>query len=267
MTPSPLSHPSSKQPGHTFQNETGALETDAPIPQNRFTVWNAESRGRTSTDWLESRHSFSFGHYQDVSRVHHGCLRVLNEDWVQPESGFAPHPHKDMEIVTYVVSGQLQHQDSMGNGSIIEAGCFQRMSAGTGIKHSEFNPSTEETVHLLQIWFLPSEAGLPPSYEEQAITEIARDNQLALMLSPQGREGSMRINQDVDIYVARLNGQDAAIHHTIAAHRKGWVQVVKGELHVNGALLKTGDGAAVETHTPLHFTQGNQAEFLLFDMV
>jgi quercetin 2,3-dioxygenase len=258
------------EPTHThslFRNETGALEEETVVPEQRITVWPAEGRGRTSLDWLESRHSFSFGSFHDAQRIHHGSLRVLNEDWVKPSGGFAPHPHKDMEIVTYVVSGQLQHQDSMGNGSIIEAGCFQRMSAGTGITHSEFNPSSKEDVHLLQIWFLPAEAGIAPSYQEQNAFPIQnRDNALNLVLSQNGREGSMQLNQDVDVYMVKLNAQERTISHVIGAHRKGWVQMVKGRIILNGKQLQAGDGVAVEAHTTLQFSQGQNTEFLLFDM-
>jgi quercetin 2,3-dioxygenase len=233
-----------------------------------LTLFKADSRGVNSLDWLDSRHTFSFGNYHNPQRMHHGCLRVINEDWIQPESGFATHAHRDMEIITYVISGELQHKDSMGNGSVIEAGCFQRMSAGTGIQHSEFNASPEQVTHLLQIWFLPAEEGIPPGYEEQQVQPEEGHNRLVLMVSPSGREGAMRIHQDVYIYNGMLEASCThTLEHSITEGRKGWVQVVKGRLHVNEIMLSPGDGLAVEGDTILKFSQGDGAQWLLFDMV
>jgi quercetin 2,3-dioxygenase len=236
--------------------------------QQSLTLIKAESRGRNSLDWLESRHTFSFGQYHNPERMHHGCLRVINEDWIQPESGFATHSHRNMEIVTYVISGELQHKDSMGNGSIIEAGCFQRMSAGTGIQHSEVNASTEHVTHLLQLWFLPAEDDIAPGYEEQRIQPTENTNRLTLMVSHTGEGGSMRIHQDVNIYNATLNeGFEGVLKHHIAPKRKGWVQMVKGNLSLNTLTLSAGDGVAIEGDTHLEFSQGVEAQWLLFDMV
>jgi quercetin 2,3-dioxygenase len=232
----------------------------------------AHERGAANLGWLDSRHTFSFGNYYDPRYTNFGPLRVINEDKVQPGQGFGTHGHKDMEIVTYVLSGELEHKDSLGNGSIMRPGDVQRMSAGTGILHSEFNPSTEEPVHLLQIWLLPGQQGLEPSYEQIAFADAEKRDRPRLVGSSDGREGSVTIHQDVALYAAALR-QGVSLTHPSQPGRGLWIQVARGAISVNSQGLSAGDGAAITQQDVLE-TQGieiqgtseDAAEILLFDM-
>src|SRR3954447_21276694 len=193
----------------------------------------AADRGRTTTDWLDSRHTFSFNDYYDPAYVQFRDLRVINDDKVAPAAGFGTHPHRDMEIITYVVRGALEHKDSLGTGSVIRPGDVQRMSAGTGIRHSEFNPSPTEPVHLLQIWIMPERRGLPPEYEQKAFPEAERRGRWRLVASHDGRDGSVTVHQDVDLYATILGpGESAA--RPLRPGRYAWVQVARGAVTVNG---------------------------------
>lgn len=229
------------------------------------TIRHAAERGRASLGWLDSRHSFSFGQYYDPQHMGFGPLRVINEDWIQPGQGFGMHGHRDMEIITYIIDGALEHKDSMGSGSVIRRGDVQRMSAGTGVMHSEFNHSGETIVHLLQIWILPQRAGLTPSYEEKSFDEASKRGRLRLIGSQDAREGSVTIHQDVDLYAAVLDtGQ--TVEHALAAGRKAWLQLVQGSVELNGEALGAGDGVAIDSDGKLVITAMADAEVLLFDM-
>lgn len=229
------------------------------------TVRHAADRGRASLGWLDSRHSFSFGQYHDPQHMGFGPLRVINEDWIQPGQGFGMHGHRDMEIITYIVDGELEHKDSMGSGSVIRRGDVQRMSAGTGVMHSEFNHSRENIVHLLQIWILPERAGLAPGYEEKAFDEASKQNRLRLIGSRDARDGSVTIHQDVDLYAAVLDAGHT-VEHEMADGRQAWLQVVQGNVDLNGQGLEAGDGVAIDTAQKLAITGTAAAEVLLFDM-
>jgi len=228
-------------------------------------VRQASERGVADFGWLDSRHTFSFGHYHDPQYMGFGPLRVINEDRVKPGRGFDTHGHRDMEIISYVLSGALLHQDSMGNGSTIRPGDVQRMSAGTGVHHSEFNASDTEDVHFLQIWIEPEQQGLQPGYEQKKFDAADKHNQLRLVGSRTGRDGSVTIHQDVDLYASLLE-PGASLTHAFAADRKGWLQVAGGELQVNGQLLVAGDGLALQDPQALHIVAASAAEILLFDM-
>jgi redox-sensitive bicupin YhaK (pirin superfamily) len=222
----------------------------------------AAERGRTRLSWLDSKHSFSFGDYRDPRHMGFRSLRVINDDVIAPGGGFATHGHRDMEIVTYVIEGALAHRDSLGNGSEIAAGEVQRMTAGTGIEHSEFNASKSEPVHLLQVWILPSRAGLAPGYEQM---QTAAGGGLALVASPDGRAGSLTIHQDAALYVARLGrGENSQVD--LADARGGWVQVAKGAIDVQGRKLVAGDGAAFAGGGQLAVTALEDSQALLFDL-
>jgi hypothetical protein len=228
-------------------------------------IRRAEERGTANLGWLYSKHSFSFGHYFDPRFMGFGTLRVINEDRVQPGGGFDTHGHRDMEIISYVVDGALEHKDSIGTGSVIRPGEVQRMSAGSGIRHSEFNPSDEDKVHFLQIWILPEAEGLEPSYEQKEFPAAEKRGRLRLVGSRDGREGSVTIHQDVDLYAALLDGGDA-LTFSPAPERKVWVQVVRGNLTVNGAELREGDGAAAVSEATLTIRADDDSEILLFDL-
>jgi redox-sensitive bicupin YhaK (pirin superfamily) len=230
-----------------------------------ITIRQTDQRGRTALDWLDSRHSFSFGDYYDPAHMGFRSLRVVNDDRVAPAGGFGRHPHRNMEIVTYVLEGALEHRDSLGTGSVIRPGDVQRMTAGTGIYHSEFNPSAAEPVHLLQIWLLPDELNLRPGYEQRSADELASDGPLWLLASSDGRDGSVTVHQDVDLFAARL-GDGAAVTHRLRPGRGAWVQVTRGAVELNGQPLRVGDGAAVEDEDALHLTATGPAEALLFDL-
>lgn len=230
-----------------------------------ITVRKSDDRGKASIDWLDSRHTFSFASYQDPDFMGFGSLRVINEDWIEPGKGFGTHGHQDMEIVTYVVDGALEHKDNMQNGSVLRNGDVQRMTAGTGIQHSEFNHSQTEVVHLLQIWILPEKASLEPGYEEKYFSVADKTDQFRLLGSRDGRNGSVTIHQDMDLYASLLSA-GTELTHTFGANRKGWLQVVSGDVLVNDQRLSTGDGAALQDLTTLHVKASNDAEVLLFDM-
>jgi quercetin 2,3-dioxygenase len=226
----------------------------------------AQARGTANLGWLDSRHSFSFGHYYDPMHMGFGPLRVINEDRVQPGGGFGTHGHSDMEIISYVLDGALEHKDSIGTGSVIRPGDVQRMSAGSGIRHSEFNHSKREPVHFLQIWLLPERQGLPPSYEQKTFTDDDKRGRFRLVASRGGRDGSLVIHQDADVYASLLN-ESEQVKHALRAGRKAWLQVARGTADVNGQTLRAGDGAAVESEPALTVTAtANGTEILLFDL-
>jgi redox-sensitive bicupin YhaK (pirin superfamily) len=228
-------------------------------------IRKAEERGRTKTTWLDSRHSFSFGQYRDPGHIGFGALRVLNEDVIIGGSGFPPHSHADMEIVTYVLSGALQHHDSLGTGSTIRVGEIQRMSAGAGIEHSEFNASPGETCHFLQIWIIPSRRGVPPSYEQRAIDPESMLNKLARLAASEPRQNEIRLLQDAQIWAARFDREEEAIH-TLEGGRRAWMQAVRGEISVCGTRLEQGDGAALTDLEQVRIRAPGPAEILLFDL-
>lgn len=228
-------------------------------------IRRSEERGRARFGWLDARHTFSFGEYHDPAHMGFGTLRVINEDRVAPGAGFPPHPHRDMEIVTYILDGALEHQDSMGNRAVIRPGEVQRMSAGTGVRHSEYNASTSEPVHLLQIWLLPERHGLEPGYEQKSFPAEERQDRLRLVGSREGREGSVTIHQDVDLYAALLS-EDAEIRHELAPGRRAWLQLARGAVTLNGEPLAAGDGAAVADTTTLTLRARAASELLLFDL-
>lgn len=229
-------------------------------------IRKAQDRGHLDHGWLDTAHTFSFSSYYDPNHMGFRSLRVMNEDVVSPGQGFGTHPHKDMEIVTYVLQGALEHRDSMGNGEVLRPGEFQRMSAGTGITHSEFNPSSTEPVHLYQIWLLPEKKGCEPSYEQKRFSDDALQNQLRLVASPKGAEGSLRIHQDARIYLSRLDAGQG-VRHAIEAGRHAWLQVLRGSVTMNGQQqLNTSDGAAVSDEAALEIVAGPQAEIMLFDL-
>ncbi len=226
----------------------------------------SEERGRANFGWLDSRHSFSFGHYYDPEHMGFGPLRVINDDRVAAGGGFPAHPHSDMEIISYVLEGALQHKDSIGGGSVIRPGDVQRMSAGSGIRHSEFNASKTEPVHFLQIWIVPEKEGLTPSYEEKSFSAEEKRGNLRLIGSRTGRENSVVIHQDVDLY-ATLLGEGEAVRHTLKPGRGAWVQVASGTLAVNGEQLEAGDAVAIETAGEITLAgTADLSEALLFDL-
>ena len=225
----------------------------------------SEHRGHANLGWLDSYHSFSFGHYHDPDHMGFGALRVINEDRVTPGAGFDTHGHRDMEIVTWVIEGALEHKDSIGTGSIIRPGELQRMSAGTGIRHSEFNASKTDPVHLLQIWILPESDGITPGYEQKAFTETERKDGLRLLGSRDGREGSVTIHQDVSLYGSLL-APGKSVTFDVKPGRKVWVQVARGAISVACQPLQAGDGLGIETPGDTQITATGNAEFLLFDL-
>jgi quercetin 2,3-dioxygenase len=225
----------------------------------------AGARGHANHGWLDSWHSFSFADYYDPEHVEFSALRVINEDYVAPRRGFGTHGHRDMEIVTYVLSGVLEHQDSMGNGSLIRPGDVQRMSAGTGVQHSEQNPSPAETVHLLQIWLHPDTVGLKPEYEQRHFDDAEKRGRLRLIVSPDGAQGSVRIHQDARIYAALLDGAEAATFQ-LAPGRRAYVHVARGTLSVAAERLAAGDALKIDARPTIELTQGERAEVLLFDL-
>jgi hypothetical protein len=229
-----------------------------------ITIRRANERGHTRIDWLDSWHTFSFGDYFDPQYVDFRALRVINEDYIAPGKGFGTHPHRDMEIVTYVLDGALEHRDSLGNGSVIRPGEIQRMSAGTGIRHSEFNASSTDPVHLLQIWLVPERVGLPPGYEQRPLPGGGRGG-LQVIASRDGRDGSVTIHQDASIHAARL-AAGAHVEHRLAGGRHAWVQVARGALTVNGPALRAGDGAGISDERAVQLRADSDAEVLLFDL-
>jgi redox-sensitive bicupin YhaK (pirin superfamily) len=228
-------------------------------------IRQAADRGYFDHGWLRTYHTFSFGDYQDAHHNSFRALRVINEDWVEPGRGFGMHSHRDMEIVTYVLDGALEHKDSMGNGSILRPGEFQRMSAGTGILHSEFNPSDSEPVHLYQIWLFPRNKGLPPSYEQKVFDAKKRTDRWQLVASPDGREGALTIHQDAEIYLANLRS-GAKLGCEMKPQRHAWLQLLRGAITLNGLALAAGDGAAVSSESRIELAAAKPAEVLLFEL-
>jgi len=228
-------------------------------------IRHAGARGHFDHGWLKTWHTFSFAGYRDADHLRFRALRVMNEDIVAPGQGFGTHPHNDMEIVTYVLSGALEHRDSMGNGEVLRPGEFQRMSAGTGITHSEFNPSDSEPVHLYQIWLYPERKGIVPGYEQKAFPADQRHNRLRLVASPDAADGSLRIHQDARIWLADLDGS-TAVQHQVSTDRHAWLQVLRGSVRLNGTPLETSDGAAVSDETTLTIEADDPAEVMLFDL-
>jgi redox-sensitive bicupin YhaK (pirin superfamily) len=233
--------------------------------KSMYAVRQSSERGVANFGWLDSRHTFSFGHYHDPEHMGFEPLRVINEDRVKPGRGFDTHGHRDMEIISYVISGALLHEDSMGNGSVIRPGDVQRMSAGTGVRHSEYNASGAEDVHFLQIWIQPEQQGLTPGYEQKMFDAADKRNRLRLVGSRTGRDGSVSIHQDVDLY-ASLLAPGVSLAHRFDAGRKGWLQVVQGAVEANGLALEAGDGLSVQCTEELHLIATSAADVLLFDM-
>jgi len=230
-----------------------------------ITIRPARERGHFDHGWLDTFHTFSFSEYRDEKFMGWGPLRVINEDRVQPGQGFPTHGHRDMEIITYVLAGALEHRDSLGTGSVIRPGDVQRMSAGTGVRHSEYNPSPIEALHLLQIWIEPRSRGIPPGYEQKTFTEADRRGQLCLVASPDGANGSVTIHQDARVFVTVL-GRGTEVKHALGSGRRAWVQVARGALTLNGAALVAGDGAAVSDEASLAIDGPEGAEALVFDL-
>jgi redox-sensitive bicupin YhaK (pirin superfamily) len=230
-----------------------------------ITIRKAEERAHFDFGWLNTYHSFSFGEYYDSKHTRFRTLRVINEDFVQPGHGFPTHGHRDMEIVTYILQGALEHRDSMGTGSVIRRGDAQRMSAGTGVTHSEANPSRDEPVHLLQIWIFPREQDLPPEYEEKKFSDDEKRNKLRLIVSPDGSDGSVKIHQDAKIFASLLDERQEVVH-SLEAGRSAWLQVAAGSVRLNDVVLKQGDGAAISQESNLRMTAQEPAEVLLFDL-
>src|SRR5437660_925807 len=230
-----------------------------------ITIRKSEERGHFDFGWLDTYHTFSFDQYYDPAHMHFRSLRVINEDRVAPGKGFPTHSHRDMEIFTYILQGALEHRDSMGNGSIIRPGDVQRMSAGTGVTHSESNPSPDEPVHLLQIWILPSEEGIPPDYEEKRFADDEKSNKLRLIISPDGATGSVKIHQDARVYAAVVDPMHE-VSHSLTSSRHAWLQVAAGSVTLNDIKLKQGDGAAVSQETAITIAAQEPSELLLFDL-
>lgn len=228
-------------------------------------IRHAEERGTANFGWLNSRHTFSFGNYYDPRFMGFGPLRVINEDHVQPGRGFGTHGHQDMEIISYVLEGEMAHKDSLGSGSVIRPGDVQRMTAGTGVRHSEYNASDSDPLHFLQIWIMPERNGLEPSYEQKTFTDSDKSGQLRLVGSRDGRDGSVTIHQDVDLYAAKLADTDS-VTYQLPAGRKGWVQVASGDVQLDDQALSAGDGVALEGPHSITLTTSTATEVLLFDM-
>jgi quercetin 2,3-dioxygenase len=230
-----------------------------------ITLRRSQERGGGDYGWLNTKHTFSFSDYWDPRWMGFRSLRVINEDYVAPASGFPTHPHNDMEIITYVLEGQLEHKDSLGTGSVILPGDGQRMTAGRGIRHSEYNPSRSEQVHLYQIWILPEKKALEPSYEQKSFPTEEKQGKLRLIASPDAKDGSVKINQDARLFVTLLKpGEEIA--HTFAKGRHGWLQVAKGGIELNGQKLEQGDGAAISDEQKLTIKGTKDSEILLFDL-
>jgi quercetin 2,3-dioxygenase len=229
----------------------------------------SNERGSADHGWLKAKHTFSFANYYDESNMGFRSLRVINEDRVNPRQGFPTHAHRDMEIITYIIDGNLEHKDSMGNGSVISAGEVQYMSAGNGVRHSEFNPNDREPVHLLQIWILPDKVNYLPTYDQRAFSPEIRKNTLKLVATGDElkakNQGAIKIRQDVDVYASLLN-EGRSIEYKVGVARGVWIQLIRGTISVNGAVMSTGDGAKIENENILEITSVRDAEFLLFDL-
>ena len=228
-------------------------------------IRKANDRGHVNMGWLDTHHTFSFANYYDPKYMGFADLRVINDDIIAPGRGFGTHPHKDMEIITYVLEGALEHKDSMGNGSVMRPGDVQRMSAGTGVAHSEFNHSQDEPVHLLQIWLLPDRKGHTPGYEQKHFSDDEKRGRLRLIASHNGDEGSVSLNQDVRVYATLLDG-DESLTYDLPNGRVAWVHIARGAVELNGEKLEAGDGASIEDAQQLEFSNADRAELLLFDM-
>ncbi len=234
------------------------------IPPVSMKIRRSKERGHANHGWLTSYHTFSFADYFDAAHMSFRSLRVINEDWIDAAQGFGSHPHKDMEIITIVLEGELAHKDSMSNSSLIRPGDVQRMSAGTGVIHSEFNNSKNRKVHLYQIWILPATKGLSPSYEQKSFSK--RKNQLILVASSKGDEGSITVHQDVKIYICQLE-EDQAITYSVNNARGVWIQIEKGQLQVEGETLNEGDAVAIENISQINLQAKEESRFLLFDVL
>ncbi|MCE9603825.1 MAG: pirin family protein [Planctomycetia bacterium] len=230
-----------------------------------FRIRKAADRGHADHGWLNTYHTFSFSSYYDPEQMGFRSLRVMNEDYVRQGQGFGTHPHRDMEIVTYVLEGALEHKDSMGNGEVLRPGEFQRMSAGTGITHSEFNPSAGEPVHLYQIWLLPEKKGITPSYEQKRFPDEELHNTLRLVAARDAAQGALAIHQDAQIYLSKLDA-GRKVEHRLATGRHAWLQVLRGSVQLNGHALETSDGAAVSDEALLEIEATVPAEVMLFDL-
>ncbi len=230
-----------------------------------ITLRRADQRGSTKLNWLDSRHTFSFGDYYDQQHMGFGSLRVINEDRVNPGDGFPTHSHRDMEIITYVLEGAVAHKDSTGTSTLIRPGDVQRMSAGTGISHSEYNASQNEPVHFLQIWIVPDEMGLVPGYEQKAFSLDKHHGTGTLVASKDGRAGSITVHQNVDVWAARLSPEEQAVFRS-KPNRRAWIQMARGAAMLNGTLLRAGDGAAANQEEILEIKAIDDAEFLMFDL-
>ena len=228
-------------------------------------IRRAGERGHAQHGWLDSFHSFSFADYHDADHMGFGPLRVINEDRVQPGMGFGTHGHRDMEIITYVLSGRLEHKDSIGTGSVIAPGDVQSMSAGRGVRHSEYNPSQDEPTHFLQIWIEPNVSGIEPRYQQTHVADDAKRGRLRLIASPDGEDGSVRIRQDARVYAALVTG-DEAVTHELAPRRRAYVHIVRGSAHVNTQALAAGDAAKIEGEPTIRIDHADGAEILLFDL-
>ena len=230
-----------------------------------FELRKAKDRGVANLGWLNSRHTFSFGHYYDPHQQGFSDLLVINDDRVQPDKGFGTHSHADMEIFSYVLEGALEHKDSMGTGSLIKPGDVQMMSAGTGIQHSEFNPSKTDLVHFLQIWIMPEQKQVTPRYQQVHFDEVQKRGQLRLIISPDGQDGSLSVYQDLNVFAGLFNGTESA-ELEIGSNRYAYIHVARGNLDINGIRLDEGDGVRIREERVLRFTEGNNAEVLVFSL-
>jgi len=230
-----------------------------------ITIRKAKERGHFDHGWLDTYHTFSFDQYHDPAHTHFRSLRVINEDSVAAAHGFPTHSHRDMEIITYILAGALEHRDSMGNGSVIRPGDVQRMTAGTGVSHSEFNPSPSEPCHLLQIWIMPNARNLTPGYEQKFFADDERQGKLRLIASPAGADGAVSINQDARVYASLLDAGQS-LNHLIDQNRSAWLQLARGSVAVNNAQLSAGDGAAITKESSVEISAAEDSEFLLFDL-
>jgi quercetin 2,3-dioxygenase len=230
-----------------------------------ITLRKGSDRGHFDHGWFETYHTFSFGQYYDPAHMGFRALRVINEDWFQPGRGFGSHPHEDMEIITYVIEGGLAHRDSLGTGSVIGPGELQRMTAGTGITHSEFNDSRAQPVHLYQIWLVPDREGLEPSYEQKAFPETERHNRLRLVVSPEGEDGALKIHQDARLFLASLD-EEREVTHSLGKGRHAWVQALRGKVRIHGIQLEAGDAVAVSDEPAVAIEALEPSEAMVFDL-
>jgi quercetin 2,3-dioxygenase len=238
---------------------------ESEVHSKNIRVRRAAERGHAEYDWLDTWYTFSFNTYYDPAKMGFRSLRVINEDWVQPGKGFGMHGHRDMEIITYVLEGAIEHRDSLGTGSVLRAGEFQHMTAGSGIRHSEFNPSSTEPLHLYQIWLLPGSEGLMPSYDQKTFPEAEKQGRLRLVASPDAQDGSLLIHQDARVYLSSLTtGQE--VKHELHPGRHAWLQVLRGAVDLNGQRLAVSDGAAVSDETELTIRANESSEVMLFDL-